>query len=75
MTRIQRHGMSADRPCANVISVLLGKEPTRGQRNLVREAFVNALTHPVNEVQWYAVWGIDARAAVRQRPRLHGDAC
>jgi conflict system STAND superfamily ATPase len=58
MTRIQRHGMSADRPCANVISVLLGKELTGGQRNLVREAFVNALTHPVNEVQWYAVWGI-----------------
>jgi hypothetical protein len=58
MTRIQRNGMSADRACANVIAVLLGKELTGGQRNLVRDAFVNALTHPVNEVQWYAVWGV-----------------
>ena len=50
--------MSADRACASVISVLIGQDLSGGQRDLVQQAFVNALTHPVNEVRWYAVWGV-----------------
>lgn len=58
LTRVQRYSMSADRSCASVVPLLIGKELRSSQRALVEQAFVRALTHPIAEVQWYAVWGI-----------------
>lgn len=58
MTRVQRHSMSADRSCASVVPLLIRKELSEGQRAFVEQAFASALTHPIGEVQWYAVWGI-----------------
>jgi hypothetical protein len=57
--RLQRYPRAADRPCACVVSRLLVKPPASQQMQRVREAFVAALTHPVDEVRWYATWGID----------------
>ena len=59
MERVQNNPMAADRACALVLAPLLRKplDPAKMQR--VREAFVAALTHPVEEVRWYATWSID----------------
>jgi hypothetical protein len=58
MTRVQRYSMCADRACSSVAPLLIGRALPPGQRALVERAFVSAFTHPVGEVQWYAVWGI-----------------
>jgi hypothetical protein len=58
MARVQRFDVSADRPCAWIVSGLLAKSLPEPQCSSVREAFAAAVTHPVNEVRWYAVWGI-----------------
>ena len=60
--RMQRFPMAADRPSASVVSLLLGKPFTEAAQLLrVRQAFVAALTHPIDEVRWYAAWGIDGQ--------------
>jgi hypothetical protein len=56
--RLQRDNMSADRPCAWVVSLLLGRSLTETQRTRVRQMFVVALTHAIDEVRWYAASGI-----------------
>jgi hypothetical protein len=56
--RVQRGSMSADRPCAWVLPLLLGKSLAGTQRSRVRELLVIALTHAIDEVRWYAAWGI-----------------
>lgn len=57
--RVQNNSIAADRPCAFVLATLLRKPlaPTRTER--VKAAFAAALTHPVEQVQWYATWSID----------------
>lgn len=57
--REQRFSMLADRPCAFVVPLLLSKPLTEAQTPRVRQAFVAALTHPIDEVRWYATWGIN----------------
>lgn len=57
--RLQRFSMLADRPCAFVVPLLLSKTLTETQTPRVRQAFIAAVTHPINEVRWYATWGID----------------
>ncbi|MFA6309939.1 MAG: hypothetical protein WC681_00585 [Sterolibacterium sp.] len=57
--RVQRFSMLADRPCAFVVSLLLSRTLTETQTPRVRQAFIAALTHPIDEVRWYATWGID----------------
>jgi hypothetical protein len=56
--RVQRYDMSADRPCASVISMLVGKSLSDTQGLRVQQAFAAALTHPIDEVRWYAAWGV-----------------
>jgi len=58
LARVQRNSMSADRPCAWVLPLLLGKDLNAAQMDRVRRALVIALTHPVDEVRWYAALGI-----------------
>jgi hypothetical protein len=58
MARVQRFDVSADRPCAWVLSLILTKSLSEPQRRSVEEAFAAAATHPVNEVRWHADWGI-----------------
>jgi hypothetical protein len=57
--REQRFPMLADRPCAFVVPLLLFKTLTEAQTPRVRQTFVAALTHPIDEVRWYVTWGID----------------
>ena len=57
--RKQRFSMAADRPCASVASLLLNKSLTEPQMQRVRQALAMAITHPIEEVQWYATSGID----------------
>lgn len=71
-SRVQRGGMSADRPCAWIVPLLLGKSLAPTELSRVRKAFVVALTHAINEVRWYAamgiganLWGIDRILALR----------
>jgi hypothetical protein len=61
LERMQRFSMGADRPCASVVSLLIGKPLTPAQTACVRQAFVAAIAHPIDEVRWYATWGIDGR--------------
>lgn len=56
--RVQRFSMLADRPCAFIVPLLLSKPLTEVQTPRVRQAFIAALTHPIDEVRWYAIWGI-----------------
>jgi hypothetical protein len=58
MDRLQRNSMSADRPAAWVVSILVAKTLRDEQQIQVRKAFVIALTHPIDEVRSYAAWGI-----------------
>ena len=55
---VQRFELSPDRSCAWTMSVLVTKELPEQTRSRVAEAFVAALTHPIEEVSWYATWGI-----------------
>ncbi len=59
--RLQRFSMLADRPCAFVVPLLVCKALTETQTPCVRQAFITALTHPIEEVRWYATWGIDEK--------------
>ncbi|NLE73997.1 MAG: AAA family ATPase [Actinobacteria bacterium] len=58
--RVQRFSMLADRPCASVVPLLLSKPLTETQTPRVHEAFVVALTHPIDEVRWHTTWGMNA---------------
>jgi energy-coupling factor transporter ATP-binding protein EcfA2 len=58
LARMQRFEMSADRPCAWVLPLLLGKSLTEAQQTKVYEAFVTGLTHAIDEVRWYTTWGV-----------------
>jgi hypothetical protein len=58
MARQQRFEMSADRPCGWVIAGLTGKPLSLTVQQRVKEALAVAITHPVNEVRWYAAWGV-----------------
>ncbi|MGN8160490.1 AAA family ATPase [Salinisphaera sp. RV14] len=57
--RMQRFSMLADRPCAFVVPLLLSKPLTEAQTPRVRQSFIVALTHPIDEVRWYAIWGMN----------------
>lgn len=57
--RLQRFSMLADRPCAFVVPLLLSKPLTEARTPSVQQAFIAALTHPIDEVSWYATWGIN----------------
>lgn len=57
--RVQRFSMLADRPCAFVVPLLLSKPLTEVQTPRVRQAFIAALTHPIDEVRWHATWGMN----------------
>jgi hypothetical protein len=59
--RGQQFLMLADRPCAFAVSLLLSKRLMEPQITHVRQAFITALTHPIDEVSWYATWGIDEK--------------
>jgi hypothetical protein len=72
LTRVQRNPISADRPCAWVLPVLLGKPLDEPARSRVREVLVIALTHAIREVRWYAaagigryLWVVDREFAIR----------
>ena len=56
--RIQENRMSADRTCAWVLPILFKISLSEMQKCLVRQSLVDALTHPINEVRWYAASGI-----------------
>jgi hypothetical protein len=56
--RLQRFEMSPDRACANCLPLLLGKSLTKAQRARVQKAFAMGLTHAIDEVRWYAAWGV-----------------
>jgi hypothetical protein len=56
--RVQRFDMSADRPCSQVVPILIGKTLSEAQHLRVRQTLVAALTHAIDEVRWYAAWGI-----------------
>lgn len=59
INRSQRFSMQADRPCAFVVPLLLSMPLTEAQTLRVRQAFITALTHPIDEVRWYTIWGIN----------------
>lgn len=61
INRLQRFSMLADRPCASVVPLLVSKTLTETQTPCVRQAFIVALTHPIEEVRWYAIRGIDEK--------------
>jgi hypothetical protein len=55
MERVQLHSMAPDRSCAYSLAGVVGKECTATVADIVKPAFVAALTHPVAEVRSYAV--------------------
>jgi hypothetical protein len=57
--RMQSNSMAADRACAFVLALLLGKALPEPQMLRVRQAFVAALTHPIDEVRLFATASID----------------
>jgi hypothetical protein len=71
--RIQVYDMAADRRCAGVMAGLLTKVSSEVDRFHVRQALAAALTHPIREVSWYAVWSVDA--AVSQVDRALALQC
>jgi hypothetical protein len=70
--RVQRNRMSADRPCAWIVPLLVEKPLNDVQASRVRRALVIASTHAIDEVRTYAVsgigehlWGIDRDLTLR----------
>jgi hypothetical protein len=58
ISRMQRFSMLADRPSAFIVPLLLSKPLTEVQIPRVRQAYITALTHPIDEVRWYTTSGI-----------------
>jgi hypothetical protein len=70
--RTQRNPMSADRPCASVVPLLLGKGITGSLKARSEHVLVLALTHANDEVRTYAaagvgwhLWGVDRALTLR----------
>ena len=57
LARVQRY-TSADRACAWVLPLLIGKSLSDDQRACVHQTLAVALTHAINEVRSYAILGI-----------------
>ncbi len=57
LARVQRY-TSADRACAWVLPLLMGRSLSDDQRACVHQTLVVALTHAINEVRSYAILGI-----------------
>ena len=57
--RMQRHSMSADRHGAAAVVALVHRSLPEGLAALARQAFVTAITHPVDEVRLSALTAID----------------
>lgn len=60
MERVQRHDMAADRTCASVAALLLTKTQSEPELTEARKALSAAITHPNQEVSWFATWGVHA---------------
>jgi len=58
LARMQHFDLDGNRPCAYVLSLLLGKSLGNAQDTRVRQAFVIALTHAIDEVRSYGALGI-----------------
>lgn len=58
IVRVQRSGMESDRPCAWALPLLLGKPLEEASRSRVLHILVVSITHPINEVCWYATSGV-----------------
>jgi hypothetical protein len=72
LARVQRDSMAADRPCAMVLPLLVGKSLPEPQQIRVRQMLVVALTHAIGEVRSYAalgvaryLWSIDRELVLR----------
>lgn len=72
LNRIQKSSMSGDRPCAQVLPLLLGKVLDQTYISRVRKAFLIALTHAIEEVRHYTaqgigkyLWGINRELTLR----------
>lgn len=70
--RTQHNPWSADRPCARVLPLLLGKNLEEAKFLQVQQSFVSALTHAVEEVRGQValgigqyLWSVDAVLAWR----------
>jgi hypothetical protein len=57
MERVQRHNMAADRLCASVVAAIVTKALSESERTQARQALAAAITHPNQDVSWYAPWG------------------
>lgn len=55
---VQRYSMSADRPCAWVVPLLIGKKISEELHTRILRTLALALTHAIDEVRWYAASGI-----------------
>jgi len=72
LARVQRHHSSADRPCAQVLPLLLGKPLDEAHASRARQAFAIALTHATDEIRLHAavgtsrhLWASDPELALR----------
>ena len=72
IAHIQQNRMSADRTCAWVLPLLFKMSLSEMHKDLVGQSLVEALTHPINDVRWYAasgvgkhLWTIDRELALR----------
>jgi hypothetical protein len=72
IARIQRNSMSADRRCAWVLPILIGKSLDSASSLHVRQVLVVALTHANEEVRLYSaqgigthLWAIDRELTIR----------
>ncbi len=71
--RVQRFDMAADRLCASVVPLLLTKKLSDSVASTVRFALAAAITHPIEEVRWFATWGVNEE--VWQVDRAAAIAC
>lgn len=60
MERVQREGPGGGRAAAWVIPLLLGKQIPKKLRDRALKCLSLAMTHPVEEIRIYAVWGVAA---------------
>lgn len=57
----QSSAMSAEAASSSVIPLLLHRPLSPADMLLVRETFVAALTHPVDEMRWAVTWSVNAQ--------------
>lgn len=71
MERVQREGPEGGRAAGWVLPLLIKKNVPKQLRNRIRKCLALAMTHPIDEIRTYTIWGVAAHLWQTDRALLY----